>query len=321
MSEGCIESTLLFNAAVRPFHQREIKVMQTFVDKKYRYIWSEKKGESLRQMQEQGLNMTDIRKALEVSTIRNKIEKAHLMRMGHTLRMSDDRIVKQAVLGWNQGLENLHKSRRKRQTTVGYWQRLLKEAGVDVESVEKLVMDRKEWKEMIQNRMKYLQSFDEQKGNTNEKKPGEVDIIERSQDRKEGQISCIYEGCRMFFRTKTGLTIHQKRTHRKTDEAPTFTCNKCGKKFKQEGAWKNHKKICSGSRMEGKKKECHVGKKWRIGSNLARHMRTAHDVTNKEELPVRLKLKCTKQSMLYVMNAAKQYQRQIWQGTKDQRPA
>ena len=36
--EACIESTLLFNAAVRPFHQREINAMQTFVDKKYRYI-------------------------------------------------------------------------------------------------------------------------------------------------------------------------------------------------------------------------------------------------------------------------------------------
>ena len=83
--------------------------------------------------------------------------------------MSDDRIVKQAVLGWNQDLENLHKSRKKRETTVEYWRRLLKEAGVEVESVEKLVMDRKEWKEMIQNRMKYLQSFDEQKGNKYER--------------------------------------------------------------------------------------------------------------------------------------------------------
>ena len=51
--EACIESTLLFNAAVKPFHQREIKAMQTFVDKKCRYIWSEKSGEPLRQMQEQ----------------------------------------------------------------------------------------------------------------------------------------------------------------------------------------------------------------------------------------------------------------------------
>ena len=51
---------------------------------------------------------------------------------------------------------------------------------MEVESVEKLVLNRKEWKEMIQNRMKFLQSFNEQKGKKYEKKPGEVDIIERS---------------------------------------------------------------------------------------------------------------------------------------------
>ena len=51
---------------------------------------------------------------------------------------------------------------------------------MEVESVEKLVLNRKEWKEMIQNRMKFLQNFNEQKGKKYEKKPGEVDIIERS---------------------------------------------------------------------------------------------------------------------------------------------
>ena len=95
--------------------------MQTFVDKKYRYIWSKKNGEPLRKIQKQGVNMADIRRELKVSTIRNKIEKAHLLRMGHILRVSDDRLAKQAVLGWNQDLVDLHKSRKERQTTAGYW--------------------------------------------------------------------------------------------------------------------------------------------------------------------------------------------------------
>ena len=95
--------------------------------------------------------------------IRITIEKAHLMRMGHILRISEDRIAKQAILRSNQDLENLHKSRKKQQTMVRYWRRLLKEAGVEVEWVEKLVMNRKDWKEMIKNRMKFLQSFDEKK--------------------------------------------------------------------------------------------------------------------------------------------------------------
>ena len=108
-------------------------------------------------------NMADIRKILKVPAIRIKIEKEYLMRMGHILRMSEDRIAKQAILRSNQNLENLHKSRKKQQTMVRYWRRLLKEAGVEVEWVEKLVMNRKDWKEMIQNRMKFLQSFDQKK--------------------------------------------------------------------------------------------------------------------------------------------------------------
>ena len=84
-----------------------VSVPRTFVH----YCMEREKWRAIRQMQEQGLNMADIRKALNVSTIRSKIEKPHLMRMGHILRMSDDRIVKQAVLGWNQDLEDLHKAR------------------------------------------------------------------------------------------------------------------------------------------------------------------------------------------------------------------
>ena len=55
---------------------------------------------------------------------------------------------------------------------------------MEVELVEKYLMNRKEWKEMIQNRMKFLQSFDEQKGKKYKKKPQEVDIIERSKEKK-----------------------------------------------------------------------------------------------------------------------------------------
>ena len=102
---------------------------------------------------------------------------------------------------------------------------------MEVESVEKLVLNRQECKEMIQSRMKFLESLDEQKGKKFEKKPGEVNIIERIQEKREDQIKCIYEGCGRFFRTKAGLTIQQTRTHRKTDQAPNVTCSKCGKNF------------------------------------------------------------------------------------------
>ena len=41
--EACVEGTMLFNVAVRPFLAREIKSFQKFCDKKNRYIWSDRK--------------------------------------------------------------------------------------------------------------------------------------------------------------------------------------------------------------------------------------------------------------------------------------
>ena len=65
---------MLFNVAVGPFLVREIKSFQRFCDKKYRYFWSDRKGEPLRQMQEYGINMADIRNQQQASSIRTKVE-------------------------------------------------------------------------------------------------------------------------------------------------------------------------------------------------------------------------------------------------------
>ena len=89
----------MFNVAERPFSAREIKSLQRFCAKKYRYIWSDRKSEPLRQMQEYGINMADIRNQLQVSSVRTKVEVAYLIRLGHILRLPDESLVKQALLG------------------------------------------------------------------------------------------------------------------------------------------------------------------------------------------------------------------------------
>jgi len=124
--EACVESTMLFNFAVRPFLAKEVKSFQRFCDKKYRYIWSDRKGEPLRQMQEYGINMADIRNQLQVSSIRTKIEVAHLTRMGHILRLPDESLVTQALLGCLTTLEDKVKSKKKTLMIIPYWRRLIR---------------------------------------------------------------------------------------------------------------------------------------------------------------------------------------------------
>ena len=138
VSEACVESIVLFNIVVHPFLAREIKILQQFCDKKYRYIWSDRKGEPLRQMQEYGINMTNIRNQLQVSSIRTKVEVAYLTRMGHILRLPDEILVKQALLGWLTTLEDKVKSKKKTLVMIPYWRRLIKELGMEVNMIEEL---------------------------------------------------------------------------------------------------------------------------------------------------------------------------------------
>ena len=51
-----------------------------------------------------------------------KIEKRTLERIGHVLRMKNDRIVKQITLGWEVILED---QRRHRETTIEYYRKTI----------------------------------------------------------------------------------------------------------------------------------------------------------------------------------------------------
>ena len=82
----------------------------------------------MRQMERNRMNMQDVRNELGVKTIRSKIEKSHLVRIGHIARMSDERLVKQATMGWIRRMETGRKPRKRKITTLTYWHTLLKEA-------------------------------------------------------------------------------------------------------------------------------------------------------------------------------------------------
>ena len=50
--QACVESGLLFNAATRSWQKMEIKTMQSWIDRTYRYIWSNKKEAPSRRWKE-----------------------------------------------------------------------------------------------------------------------------------------------------------------------------------------------------------------------------------------------------------------------------
>ena len=73
--EFCVESTGLLNCSIRPWHAAEIRKLQRYVDKLYRYVWGNRKNQPLREMQEKKVNTFQVRKDLWVGSLEMKIEK------------------------------------------------------------------------------------------------------------------------------------------------------------------------------------------------------------------------------------------------------
>ena len=181
-------------------------------------------------------------------TVKSKIEKSHLVRIGHIARMSDERLGKQATMGWISRMEMGRKPRKRKMTTLTYWHRLLKEANMEAHEVERIAMDRAKWKNVAKDRMRHIEKFEKQLGHQYIRLENEEHITRRSQYEVRNDNKCKYEGCGRTLRTKAGLVIHQKGLHRTMENATTFRCQKSNREVRQEAALKNHSKACKGGK-------------------------------------------------------------------------
>ena len=93
--------------------------------------------------------MADVWEELGVMSVRWKVEKRVLERIGHVMQMGDERLVKAVVIGWVEQLERFAKTRGSKQKTVLYWKKLLREAGLDYTKVGQMTRDQKKWKKKV----------------------------------------------------------------------------------------------------------------------------------------------------------------------------
>ena len=270
--EACVESSLLYDCQARVWYKRDVKRLQKWMDKCYRYVWSNRNGEPLRQMQANGVNMQDVRVCLGVKSVRWKIEKRVLERIGHVVRMGNDRLTKAMVFGWYEGLEGKEKKMGRKRKTILYWKGMLRECGVDWTDIERVCSDREGWKAKVRERMRHVDVWERQQGHRYVWGVNES-AIERN-DRRVIDLTCRYEGCGKVCKSKGGLVQHQKRTHRAPEERVRFECGKCGYVCETEVACKMHESSCVGGRVDGGRRECGVCGAWVSRTNYARHVRT-----------------------------------------------
>ena len=239
--EACVESTMLFDCHARTWQLGEIKKLQQTMDRKYRHIWSNKREPPLVQMQREGKNMFDVRRELGVKSVRLKIEKRVLQRIGHIMRMEDTRLVKAVCLGWMEELEEMDKVPGRKRKTVLFWKKTLKEAAIDWTCIGKLSQDRKEWRAIIRERIRHIEEWERKSGHGVEGERG--DRRSPTPEQEGDNFPC--EECNKVCKSKAGLTIHVKRMHAVSKEKVKFICQECEETFLQEANLKNHSKICT----------------------------------------------------------------------------
>ena len=156
------------------------------------------------EMQDRHINMDDVRTRLGVKSIRCRIEKRVLERIGHVLGKGNDRITKAVVLGWWEKLEGREKKVRKKRKTVLYWKRLLREAGIEWTDIERIVGDRDGYRELVRKRVGHIEKWDRQKGHQHVRREGD-ESIGRSVSR-DLDLVCRWEVCGKVCLSKGGLT-------------------------------------------------------------------------------------------------------------------
>ena len=236
-------------------------------------------------MQQEGVNMQDIRSDFGIKSMRWKIEKRCLERIGHIMRMEDDRLVKAVTLGWLEDLEGKEKLPGRKRKTVLFYKRLVKEAGMDFTKIGELTKNRKVWKKKVKARMKHLSEWEKQRG-----KKSQGAETERNNLVQEGanNLICDVEGCYKVCKSKAGLVIHRKRMHDVSSQKIIFKCNRCNLSFKQEANLLNHKKAgCGGATNDDNVRKCEKCNKNISKGNIARHRRSCMPEQQQEPQPAR----------------------------------
>jgi hypothetical protein len=266
--EACVESTLLFDCAVRPWYISELGNLQRLMDRAYRFVWMRKNaGPALIQMESQSVNMYGVRKLLGVDSIRLKVEKRCLERLGHVLRMPNDRMTKKITLGW---MKQQPEKRRGGQSTISYWRHLVKECNLDSDMVERCALDRRSWKSAVNKRMKVVRSWEAKMADRHRGATGPKPQRSQFNAADHRSTVCDWDGCGKVLRSVAGLKQHQRRTH-KQDRMQQFPCRICVVTVLDcEASRTNHERVCGGS----ERGRCPYCDSQITVSNMARHRKS-----------------------------------------------
>ena len=120
----------------------------------------------------------------------------------------------------------------------------MREAGIDWTDIKRIVGYRDSYRELVKERVGYIEKWDRQKGHEYAWGEGE-ESIGRSISR-ELDLVCRWEGCGKVCLCKGGLTLHQKRVLRSPEDRVRFSCDRSRINLETQAAKTNYEKTCTG---------------------------------------------------------------------------
>ena len=207
--------------------------------------------------------MWAVREELGVHSVACTIERRTLLRIGHLLRMPNERMVKRTVFGWYPKGRKEPAEGRNKTTTPEYYRQTLRNAGVDPDTVENSALDRTAWRNLVNQRIAHIVAWERDMAKR-------IQSTQRNQ-RIQTETSTRCVRCQRECATPTGLKLHIQKFHGNHD-ADKVRCDRCERVMPDLSSLRTHQRSCYGTQPG----VCPFCQKQISVNNIARHRRTCN---------------------------------------------
>ena len=207
--------------------------------------------------------MQAVREQLEIKTLRWKIEQRHLQRIGHVIRLPEERTTKIAALGWLSQLEAVPKI-GKSQGTLHSIGKPLREAGIDAKNLDALATDIKKGGKVIGDRMHHLADWEQSMAN-------HKDDYKESPTCRNTVVKKKSLTCQHWEALQIGRGTGDSRQTNASTANQEVLMSVLRESLQQPQYERTTRRPAKASQNETEKKQFKICKTWIENSNSARH--------------------------------------------------
>ena len=107
--------------------------------------------------------------------------------------------------------------RKPKHGTLEYWGKILKDVGLYADSIEHLVLDRSDKREIIRKRTRHIEELEGEQAKCHGNQRSRMSKSQKN-DEQQRSLACQWTDCGKTFPSITGRKVHEK-VHRKKESS------------------------------------------------------------------------------------------------------